>query len=152
MQMSPRVLLPLLAAVALTARSGTGVALEPPEPIAVREAWIAQPPPGTEVLAGYLELEAHQDDRLRAATSTFAGRIEIHAHSHVDGVMQMRQLRDGVALPAGEVVRFEPHGLHLMLFDPEHRPAIGERIQIGLDFAQAGQLLVEFEVRDGRVE
>lgn len=120
------------------------------EPIVVRDAWLAQPPPGTEVIAGYVELTAAAADRLRGARSTFAARVEVHAHEHVDGVMKMRKLDDGVPLPAGTPVKLEPHGLHLMLFDPVHRPEVGEKIWIGLDFEQAGSVSVEFAVRDAR--
>lgn len=122
----------------------------PYEPIVIRDAWLAQPPPGTEVVAGYVQLTATEADRLRGASSTFARRVELHAHEHVDGVMKMRKLDDGVALPAGTPVQLEPHGLHLMLFDPEHRPEVGEKIRIGLEFEQAGSVSVEFEVRDAR--
>lgn len=142
----------LAAALGLAAVALPLLAAEPVyEPIVVRDAWLAQPPPGTEVIAGYVELTAAETDRLRGATSTFARRVELHAHEHVDGVMKMRKLDEGVALPAGQAVKLEPHGLHLMLFDPEHRPEVGEKIWIGLDFEQAGSVSIAFEVRDARV-
>ena len=125
------------------------LAAEQPEPIQISGAYLVQPPPETTVMAGYLTLVADPADRLRGGASVIAKRVEVHTHENVDGVMRMRKL-EALDLPAAKSVELAPGGLHLMLFDLDHRPAVGEKISVALDFEQAGMLSVDFEVRDGR--
>ena len=127
----------------------SAAALALPPPIQITGAYAVQPPPGTTVIAAYVQLQAQAADRLRGGHCTCAKRVEVHAHSHVDGVMRMRKL-DALDLPPDVAVTLEPGGLHLMLFEVEPRPEPGQRLTIGLDFEQAGMVAVEFEVRDGR--
>ncbi|NDD34439.1 MAG: copper chaperone PCu(A)C, partial [Rhodobacteraceae bacterium] len=44
---------------------------------------------------------ADQDDRLIAAASDVAKRVELHTHIEEDGVMKMTKLDDGMIIPAG---------------------------------------------------
>ena len=90
------------------------------------------------------------DDTLVAATTNVSEAVELHTMSMEDGVMRMRQLEGGVPLPAGETVKLEPGGLHVMLIGLNDRLAKGETFAMTLTFENAGQLEVEAIVRDSR--
>ena len=61
--------------------------------------------------------------------------------------MTMRQVEgDGVPIPAGEVVELKPGGLHLMCIGKETPAELGSRMDIVLEFANAGAVNVTAEV------
>lgn len=57
---------------------------------------------------------ASHDHTLVSATSDIADRAELHTHTMVDGVMQMRQVKGGIKVPAGETFMLAPGGFHVM--------------------------------------
>ena len=48
------------------------------------------------------------------AASDVAGKVELHEMAVTDGVMKMRELENGIDIPAGETVSLKPGGLHIM--------------------------------------
>jgi copper(I)-binding protein len=101
--------------------------------VAISHAWARATAPGQGVGAAYLELKSAVDLTLVKAESPAAGSVEIHKMSMKDGVMEMRML-ETMELPAGEVVKLEPGGLHLMLFDLKKPLKMGESMQLTLYF------------------
>jgi len=85
-------------------------------------------------------------DRLIAASSPLAERIEIHQTLMQDGVMKMRAQPDGVALPVGGTVALAPGGLHLMLFGLRQLLVEGQTLPVTLRFERAGSVEVRFKV------
>ncbi|MDH3713960.1 MAG: copper chaperone PCu(A)C [Gammaproteobacteria bacterium] len=80
-------------------------------------------------------------DRLIAAASPVAERVEIHEHSMSDGVMRMRHV-PGVDVSPGLTTVFEPGGLHIMLMGL-HEPLLeGKTFPLTLTFERAGSLVV----------
>ena len=63
-----------------------------------------------------MTLTSRVDMTLSRVDSPVAGSVEIHMMSMEDGIMRMRMV-DTLALKAGEPVKLEPGGYHLMLFD-----------------------------------
>ena len=98
----------------------------------------------------YLTIENSGDsaDRLLSATSSVAEVVELHNVNMVDGVMQMRQVEDGVEIPADETKVFEPGGLHIMLIGLNRPLELGDSFDVELKFENAGMLTVESEVQD----
>src|SRR6056297_2719052 len=76
-------------------------------------------PPGAPVAGGFVTITntGAADDRLAGASSDVAGHMEVHEMAMDDGVMRMRELADGLAIPAGETVTLEPGGFHIMFMD-----------------------------------
>jgi copper(I)-binding protein len=95
-----------------------------------------------------LKNDGSVDERLISASSDVAMTAELHAVNMVDGVMQMRQAVDGIELPAGETVRFEPGGLHIMLIGLTRALEPGDEFSVSLTFEHAAELTVRAEVRD----
>jgi len=115
--------------------------------LSIDHPWAAPPPPGAPTVAGYLSVtnDGEQADRLLGATAAFAEAVEMHESRIEDDVASMRELLDGVVIPAGETVRFEPTGKHLMFVAPE--PLVeGDVRRVTLRFERAGELEVRFSV------
>lgn len=56
----------------------------------------------------------------------------------VGDVMKMRQLKDGIPVPAGATVELKPGGLHLMFMDVKELLVEGGRVSVKLTFEKAG--------------
>ena len=59
----------------------------------------------------------------------------------------MRQLPDGLAIPAHGQVMLKPNGFHLMFTGLKRALAKGETVKVTLTFAHAGAVSVDFPVR-----
>lgn len=118
--------------------------------IMIDHPWARATPEGAKVAGGFMVLKnmGSEPDRLVSATAEFAGKTEIHEMAVDDkGVMTMRPLADGLAIPAGGEVELKPGGFHVM-FMQINRPAVeGEKLKGTLTFEKAGTVEVEFEVQ-----
>lgn len=127
--------------------TGVAGAAEPP---AIAEAWIRETPPGARTAAAYLTITNHGPaDRLLGAATPAAGTVELHTHVVENGMSRMVRLAE-VNLPAGQAVKLEPGGLHLMLLDVAMPLAAGSSVSLSLHFAQAGAVELEVPVVDAR--
>ena len=115
--------------------------------IEIEHPWSRATPGGAKVAAGYLVLKnAGAADRLVSATAPFAGRVEIHEMAMKDGVMTMRPLADGIAVPAGGTVAFKPGGYHIMFMDLKQPLKEGTLVDGTLTFEKAGTVQVQYKV------
>jgi copper(I)-binding protein len=101
--------------------------------VAISHAWARATAPGQDVGAAYLELKSATDLTLTKAESPAASSVEVHKMSMKDGVMEMRML-ETLELPAGQTVKLEPGGFHLMLFDLKMPLKAGESTRMTLHF------------------
>ena len=117
-------------------------------PITIEHPWSAATPAGAKVAAGYLTIknDGETPDRLVSATVEVADRTQIHEMSMTDGVMKMRELHDGLLVPAKGSVALKPGSYHLMLLDLKRSLRKGEQFSGTLTFEAAGTLDVVFEV------
>lgn len=90
------------------------------------------------------------DDRLLAASTPLAERVELHHMTMDGGIMRMREV-PGIALPAGQTVQLR-HGqaYHLMLIGLKQLLVEGERFDITLRFEKAGETTVKAWVQQPR--
>lgn len=65
-----------------------------------------------------------------------------------EAMMGMRELEDGLELPAGEEVSLEPGGYHIMLLELGQPITEGDTIPVTLEFENAGEVEVEAEARN----
>jgi periplasmic copper chaperone A len=115
--------------------------------IVIESPWARATPKGAEVGGGYLTIENNgaAPDRLTGGTADFA-KVEIHEMKTANGVMTMRELKGGLAIPAHGSVRLAPGGIHLM-FAHLTKPLVkGETVKATLTFEHAGSVPVEFPV------
>lgn len=85
-------------------------------------------------------------DRLIAASSPVAERIEIHAIKVVGDGLRMRQREGGLALPPGTTLTFKPRGYHLLLTGLKAPLEPGSRVPVTLAFENAGKMDIELVV------
>jgi len=90
------------------------------------------------------------DDRLIEARAEFP-RVEVHEIIRDGDVMQMRQLEQGLVIPAGETVTLEPGGYHVMYMGVTDNFEVGDEFPLTLVFEQAGEieLTIKVEARMG---
>ena len=119
------------------------------EPIAVRDAWIREPPPRSPA-AGYLVIENRGENsvELIAAETQAAGRTEIHIMEHKDNRMTMRKAA-ALAVPVGGQVEMKSGGTHLMLMQLRQPLKVGDEVELVLHFSDQSQLRIKAPVRKG---
>lgn len=92
-----------------------------------------------------------EDDRLVAASSDAAPRVELHTHiEDANGVMKMRELEDGIAVPAGGMHALKRGGDHVMFMGLEAAFEQGSEIDVTLTFEKAGDVTVSIPVDNDR--
>jgi copper(I)-binding protein len=85
-------------------------------------------------------------DRLVAAASPVARRVELHTHINDNGVMRMREVEGGIAVPQGTTT-LRPGGLHVMLMGLHQPLREGESFPLTLRFASGAEVTVQVPVR-----
>lgn len=137
-----------LAAFAITLALCTAAPAASPK-LAIEQAWTRATAPGAPVAGGFLTLRnpGKQPDRLLSATSPDAERVEIHEMRMDGGMMRMRRIDAGLAIPAGATVALKPGGYHLMFIGPKRRFEPGATVTATLRFERGGERTVRFEVR-----
>lgn len=85
--------------------------------LVVEDGFVRNPIPGRTMSAAFMEIHnaSNSDVILTHATLEGAKSVEMHTHTHEEGVMRMRQIFK-LSIKAGESVILEPGGLHLMVF------------------------------------
>lgn len=122
--------------------------------IAVEQPWSRETAPGQTTGGGYMTIRntGGAADRLIGGSSPVAREVQIHTVDMSDGVMRMRELADGLEIPAGQTVALEPGGYHLMLMGLEAPLARDVPVPLTLQFEQAGSVEVELSVQPAGAE
>lgn len=141
-----RTLIPLAAVAALLAACSN----EPrPVPageqaaVAVTGALCRPTPVGRQMTGCYLTLTSTTADRLVSVSTPAAGRVEIHESKVESNMMMMRELKEGLPLPAGQAVELKPGGNHIMLLAVVNPLTEGQTIPLTLNFASAPPIVVQ---------
>ena len=94
--------------------------------------------------AAFMMIHNHsdQDDRLVAAVSDVAKRVELHTHLEEDGVMKMTKIKDGILIPAGGMHALKRGGDHVMFMGLTRSLEHGDMIDLTLTFENAGQVVL----------
>lgn len=88
-----------------------------------------------------------EDDRLIAAKSDVAKRVELHTHKETaDGVMKMMEVEEGFPVTAGGMHVLKRGGDHVMFMGLTQPFVDGEAITVTLVFEKAGEMTVEIPV------
>jgi periplasmic copper chaperone A len=157
-----KLILPLAAALALTAASfitANSHAEDAAAPHAMEHAveigalkitgvWAKAMLPGQPVGGGYLTVEntGAEADRLVSVTSAASPDVEVHEMKMQGDVMKMRQLTDGLEIPAGGTVELKPGGFHLMFMSVPEPFKEGGMVKVKLKFEKAGEVEVTLPV------
>lgn len=104
--------------------------------------------PNAPVAGGFLTLTntGSEDDRLVSASSTIARETQVHEMAMAGDVMKMRQLTDGLVIPAGATIVLEPGGYHIMFMGLSQTLVEGETVAVTLTFEKAGEVTIDLPV------
>ena len=138
----------LLASILACAVAAAGVAEA--ATIEARDAWIRTPPPGAPTAAGYLTIvnRGIASDRLTGGATSAAKQVLPHHMSTAHGIMSMRPTTGGLPVGASATLRLAPNGDHLMLTGLSRPLRAGQHVRITLQFQRAGNVPVDFTVKD----
>ena len=117
--------------------------------LTITHPWARETAQGQVVGGGFMEIRngGKADDRLISASAPVAAEVQLHTMTMDNGVMRMRQVKDGIAIPAGQTVTLKPGGLHIMFMGLKAPLAKGTTIPATLRFQRAGAVKVRFAVQ-----
>lgn len=130
----PRVLLAALLGFTLAVPSLA-------DSVKVESPWMRATAPGQKVAAGFMTLTADSAMSLVGGASPACGQVELHFMKMENGVMEMREMKE-IPLPAGQAVRLEPGGLHVMCIGLKKPIVAGSKVPFTL----------HLKTRDGKVQ
>lgn len=104
--------------------------------------------PNQPVAGAFLQVTNNgtEDDVLIAVSSPVAERGEVHEMAMDGDTMRMRELADGLVIPAGETVELKPGGYHLMFMQLKEPLVEGDTVEATLEFQNAGTVKVPFSI------
>lgn len=119
--------------------------------IRVEDAWARASLGQARNGAAYMIVHATgaQPDRLVAASSPAAGKVELHNHIMAGNVAQMRPV-DAIEIVPGSPTVLQPGGLHVMLLDLRAPLQAGHSFPVTLRFERAGEVQIQVEIRPAR--
>lgn len=121
--------------------------------IMVKDAYARSSTPSSPTGAAFMVLMNHTDtdDRLIAAASDIAKRVELHTHTEDEnGVMRMGAIEGGIAIPAGGIHQMQRGGTHVMFMGLTEPLAQDDKIAVTLTFEKAGEVEVMIPVDHDR--
>lgn len=94
--------------------------------------------------AAYMDIENHgkKDVRLVSVKSPVAKKTELHTTLMKDGVMKMQEV-ENLRIPAGDKVRLQPGGLHVMLMGLNGQIKEGDKVPVTMAFSNGQTVSVE---------
>lgn len=122
--------------------------IEPPPPVQVTDAWVAEAPPTTSVFAGYMQLKntGERDMVLTGVVSQDFESVDIHETVIKEDKVSM-VAHETLPIPAGKTVSLEPGGFHLMLIKAKKPLKAGDTVEIVLHFQDSITQPVKMEVK-----
>ncbi len=138
----------LFAALPLQAETKSPASMHPTVgDLVISHIWSRATPPTAKSGVAYLQIEntGASDDALLAASSTVANNTMIHETKVTDGVMTMSHVMK-LSIPAGETVKLEPSGLHVMLMGLKAPLKATASYKLTLTFEKAGEITIDVPV------
>ncbi|WP_113912273.1 copper chaperone PCu(A)C [Roseovarius dicentrarchi] len=116
--------------------------------IEVQDPYARSASPTAKTGAAFMHIvNTGEADRLISAASPAAELVQLHTHMESgDGVMQMVHVEEGFDLPAGETIRLERGGKHVMLMGLTEPMEQGATVSVTLTFENAGDIVVDVPV------
>lgn len=111
--------------------------------ITIEDAYARSSTPTSKTGAAFLMLKnaGDADDRLIAASSDVAKRVELHTHKDAgNGVMQMVEIEGGIVVPAGGMHMLKRGGDHIMFMGLTGPLEQDQEVAVTLTFEKAGEV------------
>lgn len=115
--------------------------------LSIAHPWTRQTAPGQANGGGFMVIANRGGlDRLVAASSPAAAKVEIHTMTMEGGIMRMRPVPAGLTIPAGGKLELKPGGYHIMLIGLRAPLKLGAMVPLTLRFEKAGSKTVQLKV------
>jgi copper(I)-binding protein len=116
--------------------------------ITIDAPWARATAPGAKIGAGYMTIRnsAGTADRLVAASSPAAERVEMHVTTQEGDVSRMREVKSYTVPPQG-AFELKPNGPHLMLVNLKAPLKEGAVVPLALKFEKAGEVRAQLQIR-----
>ena len=85
-------------------------------------------------------------DRLVAAATEIAEKVEIHAIKVVGSGIRMRPVEKGLSCPADTTITLKPRGYHLLMTGLKAPLVVGTKLPVTLTFEKAGVRTIDLVV------
>jgi periplasmic copper chaperone A len=147
MRLPPKALVPALA---LSAMASAALAHGYQNGnLTIQHPWSRETAPGQAVGGGFMTItnKGASEDRLVSGTSPVAAEVQLHTMTMDGGVMRMRQVEGGIAVPARCALELKPGSYHIMFMGLKRQLRQGERFPVTLRFQRAGRVTVQFAVQ-----
>lgn len=119
----------------------------------INDAWIAEAPPVSKVMAAYMEIENETGEHRQAVSMQCKEfeRAEFHRTVEKDGMARMEH-QQVLNIPAESELALEPGGYHIMLFNPARHFVAGDKTGCSIKFDDGKTIAIELEIRKSSVE
>lgn len=116
--------------------------------VKVHQPFVRLMPPTQPNTGAFMTLEntSAEDRAVVRAESEVSRVVELHTHTMVDGVMQMREIPE-IRIPAGQRTELKPGGLHVMLIGLHQPLQEGQEVAITLVFDDQSRQTIHAPVR-----
>jgi copper(I)-binding protein len=114
----------------------------------IHQPWTRATPSTAQAGGGFLVVTntGTTPDRLIAAKSAAADKVEVHEMKMDGNVMRMRAVENGIEIPPGGTVELKPGGLHVMFMGLKGPFAKDTKVPLTLVFEKAGSVDIELPV------
>jgi len=140
--------LPLLVITTLCSHSAIA-----DDKLEIDDAWIAEAPPVSKVMAAYMEIENEtaQDRQATSMQCKDFERAEFHRTIDKDGMASMEH-QQVLNIPANAELKLKPGGYHIMLFTPARQFKAGDKTNCSMKFDDDTTIKFDLEIRKSSVE
>jgi hypothetical protein len=119
--------------------------------VEILDPWARATVPGQKVGGVYMQIIARESMRLTGVKSAAAETAGVHDMKMENGMMRMRAV-PFLQLPAGQPVKLQPGGYHIMLMDLRRSLVPGQKVKLELTFEDTSKrrhrIVVQALVRD----
>lgn len=117
--------------------------------VTVSDQWVKAADSGMTAAFGTLKNSGQREVRVVSATSSVAGKAELHeVVTAAGGSPTMRPKDGGFVVPAGGSLSLVPGGDHIMLMDLKQPLAVGSDVNVTVQFEDGSSLPFTAQVRD----
>ena len=138
-----------MLALAFVATGIRNVPAAAPAQLRIEAPWARETAEGQRDGGGFMTIvnDGKSADQLVAASSPVSAEVQIHTVQMENGMMRMRELPEGIAIPAQGRVELKPRSLHIMFIKLQRPLRAGEQVPVTLKFRAGGERTVLMEVR-----
>jgi hypothetical protein len=117
--------------------------------LVVSDAWV-RPALANGTTAAYMNISNNSDSpiTITGVTADFADMVQIHQTVVENDMAHMQHMDNGLRIGAGETMRLEPGGYHVMLMNVQWALNEGETVTLSITFDTGEAITVETPVRN----